>query len=801
MSKNDQSQFEKEINRVEETFLELGADRMSKFFGVKNFKNHISSEHVLWVQGNNGYYHIKAKREHKKKQIVVQYSASMDKGFKDYSQFEYTEDSRLTEIVNGIIHGVLPQEEEILNMYIDISDEPFEPDPSVITKELPLDNNINITLTVYLDPKKQAEVLADYAWISYEGKKDTIQENNTDPVQDLLDAFFGYWEAGNYKKTLSVALEIKKIIKEKFPQNDYLCTLADLYKFLGLYLSEDYVSARNLGENMIADTVFNEDSLFIKVVILDFLSTTYYFLGQTDKAIMTSEENFKIRMDHYGLQNSETIRAKLKYDLYKGIDSSPQKAIEDADVIYKFFLKTEGKHGDNIAAALSNLSYLLASFGAYNQALMADSLLYKIYEQKYGRDDQLTLFSLQDMAIDISHIEENIKDAETLAKYAYDRAALKYGNTSLEASIALSTQAMIDTRIGAFGRALLAQEKSYEIIESLFGLEHSRTMKKKEVLAEAYRTASRVERGTRSLEKALELDKAVYEWKKSIFGENDLLTVETEEKVIFDKYLIGETQEALDQQYKLIARCEKAFGPDDLSAVERYLKYSYMLSGMKKYEEALATDKYMLQKLKNIFAEEHPYILQTVENIAHDLMDLRRWEEASDFAYDEAVKRVELLGEYHEHTRKMIDIYADIKQQMQMVVHYFNYHVPYFMGFELQKEEGDYILYYSEGDGVHEENKKTVNVSELDVEELINILKPSLAWDKHYEGDPSINGEGFELEVQYNDVHVESSGKFAFPDGYEEVHRRVLDWKQKCDMETYSHTPTVNRDSDERKGR
>ena len=67
MSKNDQSQFEKEINRVEETFLELGADRMSKFFGVKNFKNHISSEHVLWVQGNNGYYHIKAKREHKKK--------------------------------------------------------------------------------------------------------------------------------------------------------------------------------------------------------------------------------------------------------------------------------------------------------------------------------------------------------------------------------------------------------------------------------------------------------------------------------------------------------------------------------------------------------------------------------------------------------------------------------------------------------------------------------------------------------------------------------------------------------------
>ena len=46
MKKYDQSLFENEISKVEVIFLELGAHRMSEFFGVKNFKNRISSEYT-----------------------------------------------------------------------------------------------------------------------------------------------------------------------------------------------------------------------------------------------------------------------------------------------------------------------------------------------------------------------------------------------------------------------------------------------------------------------------------------------------------------------------------------------------------------------------------------------------------------------------------------------------------------------------------------------------------------------------------------------------------------------------------
>ena len=58
----------------------------------------------------------------------------------------------------------------------------------------------------------------------------------------------------------------------------------------------------------------------------------------------------------------------------------------------------------------------------------------------------------------------------------------------------------------------------------------------------------------------------------------------------------------------------------------------------------------------------------------------------------------------------------------------------------------------------------------------IELLKSALDWNDNYEGKGNSYGEGFELTIQYKDIHVESIGKFAFPDNYQEVHREVLHW-------------------------
>ena len=93
-------------------------------------------------------------------------------------------------------------------------------------------------------------------------------------------------------------------------------------------------------------------------------------------------------------------------------------------------------------------------------------------------------------------------------------------------------------------------------------------------------------------------------------------------------------------------------------------------------------------------------------------------------------------------------------------------------------EEGSGIeqYLYSDGDGVHDANDKTADVSVREIEGLMDILEPAVSWDEYYEGESSFYGEGFELEIQYNDIRVKSSGKFAFPDDYEELHEKVLKW-------------------------
>ncbi|MBP3196894.1 MAG: hypothetical protein J6N21_07800, partial [Butyrivibrio sp.] len=195
-----------------------------------------------------------------------------------------------------------------------------------------------------------------------------------------------------------------------------------------------------------------------------------------------------------------------------------------------------------------------------------------------------------------------------------------------------------------------------------------------------------------------------------------------------------------------------------------------------RYDNALAVDMHLLKLYKGIYSETHPKMLRTVEDIVRDLRDLERYDDAINYSYQELARRIELLGEYNEHTKILMEMFSSIKQQMQTVVHYFRYHVPEFMGFEVIKEDNGYALYYKESDGHMGENENQLDVSEEQVVKLIEILKPAAEWKEKYEGKSSFYGEGYELDVRYGDIRVKSDGKFAYPDNYEEIHNKLLSW-------------------------
>ena len=774
---SDNNQFEKEIAVAEEGFIKLGAKRMSDFFGVKNFKNRINSQNVLWLNGNTGYYHVKAKKYKRKVWIVVQYSVEMDKGFEDYSEFEYTDDeNRITECINNVIHGILPEQEKILNMYIDTDDKPFEPDYTAIKDEFQMDGGINVSLITIMDPGQAAEVMADRTWNSLKEKRPTGSEEDFADLTKLEDAFINYWTAENFDKALEVALKIKEIATVSFFEDRYMVLLGNLYEVIGLYLKEDFISAMKYGERLVSEADDSDNLIVILIMAYEYLASTYYALGYREKAVDAAGEYLKYSTAYYGADSDEAIKAKLKYDLYKGIDSSPRKAIQEADAVYKRFLASEGKQGCNTILALDNLCHLLAMAGDYNQALMADAKKYRTYELKYGRDDQLTLYALLDLANDVAHLSDGFNNAEALAKYAYDRAVLKYGDKSQEAALALLERAAIYRRFGAMGKAFFAEEKRYHIIKEIYGPDHIETIREKESFADAYREFSEYIDGSESLENALKLDQEAFEWRKKVFGANDKFTIKTEEMMIHDLYELGKKQEALDMQMQLISRCEETFGSEDRFCVERYKSVSYMESDMKWYEKALSTDLYILKQYKRIFDEAHPHMLVAVENIIRDLKDLKRYDDALQYAYQEIARRIELLGERNERTQDLIEMYLSLKAEKETVVHYFRYHVPNFMGFDVRNEETGFVVYYKEFDNNYGENSNKVDISEEKVEELIEILKPSLSWKEKYEGEGSFYGEGFELELYYGDIEIKSGGKFAYPENYEELHAQVLSW-------------------------
>lgn len=72
-------------------------------------------------------------------------------------------------------------------------------------------------------------------------------------------------------------------------------------------------------------------------------------------------------------------------------------------------------------------------------------------------------------------------------------------------------------------------------------------------------------------------------------------------------------------------------------------------------------------------------------------------------------------------------------------------------------------------------NKEAI-ISHKELSDLINILNPSKDWDKTYEGKGTFYGYGFELTINCCGLDVESKGSFAFPEEYDEMHSKVVQW-------------------------
>lgn len=107
-----------DIKRIEEMFINLGAERMSKYFGMEDFGCGLSSYHVLWVSGKC-YFGIDTEEIDGNTFAVVTYNETFDEPFELFGKFPLSDnDEVMMESVKNIFYGISPDQMKILKKYV-----------------------------------------------------------------------------------------------------------------------------------------------------------------------------------------------------------------------------------------------------------------------------------------------------------------------------------------------------------------------------------------------------------------------------------------------------------------------------------------------------------------------------------------------------------------------------------------------------------------------------------------------------------------------------------------------------------
>ena len=73
------------------------------------------------------------------------------------------------------------------------------------------------------------------------------------------------------------------------------------------------------------------------------------------------------------------------------------------------------------------------------------------------------------------------------------------------------------------------------------------------------------------------------------------------------------------------------------------------------YQQARTLDEDTLARYRRVLGEDHPYTLNSADNLAHDLYRLGEYEQARTLGEDTLARSRRVMGEDHPHTRQPAD--------------------------------------------------------------------------------------------------------------------------------------------------
>ena len=392
----------------------------------------------------------------------------------------------------------------------------------------------------------------------------------------------GYWNMGNYNRSLELILQKLEIIEKVFGKEHpfYATSLSNIaanYIELG-----DYNKALeyNLLALKILQKVFGKEHPDYATSLSN-IASNYLELGDYNKALEYNLSVLKIYEKAFGKEHPD-YALSLNNIASNYIELGDyNKALEYNLLALQIREKVLGKEHPDYAISLNNLALCYSYLGDYNKALEYNLLALEIGEKVLGKEHPDYATSLNNLAGNYSYLGDYNKSLEynLLALKIYEKAV---GKEHPDYATSLSKLALNYSDLGVYNKALEYSLLALKIREKVLGKEHPDYATSLNNIAANYSYLG-------YYNKALEYD---------------LLALTIREKVLGKEH------------------------PDYAMSVNN-IAMNY--SNLGNYNKALEYNLLALKILEKVLGKEHPDYALSINNIAFNYADLDEYNKALDF--------------------------------------------------------------------------------------------------------------------------------------------------------------------------
>lgn len=272
---------------IESCFLQLGAERMSKYFGNEKFENGMLAEYILWNKDDCYYAVI----ENEEDDFEIMYSYEVGDNYKKYKVLSNAlSEEEIRDQVSDIMQGWKPEEEKILEKYIDLHvEEPDKISENVFLKRRDLYSNLIELLFKLKDVADRYLTIRERQWIN-----------------KLLYKCCSKMYGSTHIRTLNIVCNMAKLLGESKEYEEGIL----LVKYVQKTAEQKY-------------GVFSEENMRI----LEILMIHYYKSGAMGRALSLAEKSLNLCVDE-GNDHSIWIKKFIAQIYRKDMFQNYEKALK-----------------------------------------------------------------------------------------------------------------------------------------------------------------------------------------------------------------------------------------------------------------------------------------------------------------------------------------------------------------------------------------------------------------------------------------------------------------------------------------